>query len=143
MWIENIAAADLAKGQHHDCGKNSMLIQILDGDFKPEPQHQFRERHQFVFLDLENGDNKVEELGITDSQAQQLVALLQHALDERMNVIVHCTAGICRSGAVVEVGVMMGFNDPEKFRCPNLRVKHKMMKVLGWCYDADEKQVFL
>jgi hypothetical protein len=56
-----------------------------------------------------------------------------------MNVVVHCVAGVCRSGAVCEVGVMMGFRDTEEFRAPNLMVKHKMMKVLGWTYDADEK----
>jgi len=39
---------------------------------------------------------------------------------------------------VAEVGVMMGFDDTERLRIPNIRVKHKMMKVLGWTYDADE-----
>ena len=56
-----------------------------------------------------------------------------------MNVVVHCYAGICRSGAVCEVGVMMGFNDTERFRSPNLLVKHRMMKALGWTYDENEK----
>jgi predicted protein tyrosine phosphatase len=135
VWIENVAGTDVERGRHHDCGANSMLIQILDGDWTPEPQHQFRERYQFVFLDLEDTDPGAEESGITDSQAQQLVKLLQHAFDERMNVIVHCTAGVCRSGAIVEVGVMMGFTDPESFRAPNMRVKSKMLKVLGWSYD--------
>jgi hypothetical protein len=55
-----------------------------------------------------------------------------------MNVVVHCFAGICRSGAVCEVGVMMGFNDTGRFRAPNLLVKHRMMRALGWTYDADE-----
>ena len=66
----------------------------------------------------------------------KLVKLLQHALDERMNVVVHCVAGMCRSGAVVEVGVMMGFIDPDKLRIPNILVKHKMMRALGWTYDS-------
>jgi hypothetical protein len=39
---------------------------------------------------------------------------------------------------VTEVGVMMGFDDAEAFRSPNLLVKHKMMKKLGWTYDANE-----
>jgi hypothetical protein len=30
---------------------------------------------------------------------------------------------------------MMGFNDCEKYRQPNLRVKHKLMKQLGWTYN--------
>jgi RAB protein geranylgeranyltransferase component A len=33
---------------------------------------------------------------------------------------------------------MMGFQDAESFRSPNLLVKHKMMKVLGWTYDEQE-----
>lgn len=142
MWIENVAAIDVPNGFHHDCGANSMLIQILDGAWVPEPKHNFKERHVFTFLDLEDGDADAEKHGITDQQARDLVKLLQHALDNRMNVVVHCTAGICRSGAVVEVGVMMGFIDPEKFRIPNTRVKGKMMRVLGWTYDAvkDEEQ---
>jgi hypothetical protein len=40
---------------------------------------------------------------------------------------------------VVEVATMMGFTPSDRYRQPNLRVKHKMMKVLGWTYDAEEK----
>ena len=81
-----------------------------------------------------------DECKISDEQAAELVRLLQHALDNSMNVMVHCHAGICRSGAVVEVASMMGFTPTERFRQPNLRVKHKMMKVMGWTYDENEKQ---
>jgi hypothetical protein len=55
-----------------------------------------------------------------------------------MNVVVHCHAGVCRSGAVCEIGVMLGFNDTEAFRSPNLLVKHRMMRALGWLYDEQE-----
>jgi predicted protein tyrosine phosphatase len=118
-----------------------MLIQIVDPAMEfpePLPVYVFKETHQFEFLDLERDDKFGEELKITDLQAQELVRLLQHALDHRMNVIVHCVAGVCRSGAVCEVGVMLGFDDSEAFRSPNLLVKHKMMKVLGWTYDENE-----
>jgi hypothetical protein len=116
-----------------------MLIQIVDPAMEfPTPIHQFRETHQFEFLDLEKDDPWGEEFKITDVQAEKLVGLLQHALDTRMNVVVHCVAGVCRSGAVCEVGVMLGFRDTEVFRSPNLLVKHKMMKVLGWTYDENE-----
>jgi protein tyrosine phosphatase len=99
---------------------------------------RFKEVHQFEFLDLEKNDPWGEEFKITDLQAEQLVALLEKAMLHRMNVIVHCVAGVCRSGAVCEIGVMMGFDDTEVFRSPNLLVKHKMMKQLGWAYDEDE-----
>lgn len=138
-WIQNVALADIPKGQHIEAGENSMLIQIVDPAMEfPTPLKKFKEVHQFEFLDLEKNDPWGEEFKITDQQAAELVALLQHALDKRMHVVVHCVAGVCRSGAVCEVGVMMGFRDTEVFRSPNLLVKHKMMKVLGWTYDENE-----
>ena len=138
-WIQNVALANIPKRHHIDAGENSMLIQIVDPAMEfPTPKHQFKEVHQFEFLDLEQDDKWSEEFKVTDEQAAQLVALLQHALDNHMDVVVHCVAGVCRSGAVAEVGVMMGFRDAEAFRSPNLLVKHKMMKVLGLTYDDKE-----
>jgi predicted protein tyrosine phosphatase len=143
-WIENIPLENVAKGQHHDCGPNSMLIQISDHDMAfPTPKYTFKEVHQFTFLDIEedgitntsSGMIDLSEFAITDTQAIELVCLLQQAMENRMNVVVHCHAGICRSGAVAEVGVMMGFDDCERFRIPNLLVKRKMMQVLGWTYN--------
>lgn len=135
-WIQNIPLRWVAEGHYPDPGANSMLIQIVDpaGTF-PVPATQFAEVHQFEFLDLEDSDDFAEEFKITDEQAAELVALLRHALDQGMNVIVHCVAGVCRSGAVCEVGVMMGFDDAGAYRAPNLMVKRLMMRSLGWTYD--------
>lgn len=138
-WIQNVSMGDVAKGFHVPPGRNAMLIQIVDPDMEfPTPKYEFRETHQFKFLDLEKNDDAPEDLKINDAQAQELVNLLKHALDNHMHVIVHCVAGVCRSGAVCEVGVMMGFQDTEAFRSPNLMVKHKMMRALGWTYDENE-----
>lgn len=135
-WIQNVAFSDIEKGFHFDAGINSMLIQIVDPAMGfPSPKYQFKEVHQFEFLDLEVDDKWGEEFKVTDQQAERLVQLLQHAFENRMNVVVHCVAGVCRSGAVCEIGVMMGFCDTEVYRSPNLMVKHKMMKVLGWTYE--------
>jgi predicted protein tyrosine phosphatase len=140
-WIENVSWDAVKNGFHSDMGSNAMLIQIADpATFFPVPKHTFKEVHQFEFLDAEDGDRFPDECMIQDEQAAELVRLLQHALDNSMNVLVHCHAGICRSGAVVEVGSMMGFTPTERFRMPNLRVKHRMMRVLGLTYDSDEKQ---
>jgi predicted protein tyrosine phosphatase len=136
-WIENVAAADIPTGFHHAAGENSMLISIVDpAGWRPEAKHQFKERHNFEFLDVEEKDKVLEEaMKCSHEQAAELVGLLQYALDNHMNVVVHCYAGICRSGAVCEVGVMMGFDDTNRFRAPNLLVKHRMMRVLGWTYS--------
>jgi predicted protein tyrosine phosphatase len=138
-WIENVSWDAVKNGWHSDMGENAMLIQIADpATFFPQPKKQFKEVYQFEFLDAEDTDGFPDECKISDDQAKELVALLQKALDKSMNVLVHCHAGICRSGAVVEVGTMMGFTATDRYRQPNLRVKHKMMKVLGWTYDEQE-----
>jgi predicted protein tyrosine phosphatase len=137
-WIENASKQDVALGFHMDAGTNAMLIRIQDPatEFgKIKHAHMFKEVHEFEFLDAEDADGFEDECKISDEQAQQLVNLLQHALDRSMNVVVHCHAGICRSGAVVEVATMIGFTPVDKYRQPNLRVKHRMMKVLGLTYD--------
>ena len=140
-WIQNVSMSNIRQGHHYDAGINSMLIQIVDPAFEfPTPAKQFKEVHQFEFLDAEREDKFPDECKVTDDQAAELVRLLQHALENRMNVIVHCHAGVCRSGAVCEVGVMMGFDDAESFRAPNLLVKHRMMKRLGWTYEEKENQ---
>jgi rhodanese-related sulfurtransferase len=139
-WIENVSWDDCKHGRHYDAGPNAMLIQIADpATFFPDPHFNFKEAHRFEFLDAEDADGFDEDFKISDEQAAEIVALLQRALDKSMNVVVHCHAGICRSGAVVEVASMMGFTPTDRLRIPNLRVKHKMMKVLGWTYDENEK----
>jgi predicted protein tyrosine phosphatase len=137
-WIENVSKSDVKLGFHMDAGSNAMLIRIQDpatefGEIKHA--QMFKEIHEFEFLDAEDEDGFPDETKISDEQAAELVRLLQHALDKSMNVIVHCHAGICRSGAVVEVATMMGFTTGDRYRQPNLRVKSKMMKVLGLTYD--------
>ena len=142
-WIENVSKSDIILGHHMDPGSNAMLIQIMDpAEGFPTPKYKFKEVHQFEFLDVEDKDGFPDECKISDEQAIEIVRLLKHALDKSMNVIVHCHAGICRSGAVVEVATMIGFTATDRYRQPNLRVKHKMMKALGLTYDSTEKPSF-
>ena len=137
-WIENVAHDDIPKGWHHDAGPNSMLISITDPDMNsPVPKHSFAQMHCFKFLDVEDDDGFPDEVKCSPEDAAALCELLKYALEHRMNVVVHCFAGICRSGAVAEVGTMMGFDDCERFRAPNLRVKRLMMDYMGWGYKDE------
>lgn len=138
-WIANYSLKDVQRGLHFDPGPNSMLIQIVDPCMEfPVPSFTFKEVHKFEFLDLEEKDGLAHEFKISRMQAAALVSLLQQALDKEMNVIVHCVAGVCRSGAVAEVGTIMGFRDRGVYRSPNLMVKHYMLRYLGLTYDANE-----
>lgn len=132
-WIENISLDDVRKGYHYDPGFNSMLIQIVDPGVEfPKPKFDFRKTYQFYFLDVEDNepDGCLYDAAITNADAKGIAEALKEAWNEHMNVVVHCHMGVARSGAVAEVGVMIGFRDTEKFRIPNLMVKHKLMHYL-------------
>ena len=140
MLIENVSWIDVQNGEHTYMGENSILIQITDprSNF-PVPKHKFKEVHQFQFFDADKPDTelKITETDlISETQAIELANLLLRAKYEDMNIIVHCMAGICRSGAVVEVAYIMGFTPTNRYmRIPNVLVKTKMMKYLGLTYD--------
>lgn len=135
-FIQNVPLRSIPLGHHIEPGENAMLIQIVDPCHEfPSPKYKFKEVHQFEFLDVEDEKDDGWEFRITQEQANRLVELLQHALNNRMTVLVHCHAGLCRSGAVAEVGIMMGFDDTETTRIPNVLVKTSMMRKLGWTYD--------
>lgn len=130
-FIENVSWENVRKGIHTHPGTKSLLIQIVDSNSAfPVPKYEFNEVRQYKFLDVEDTDLLEYKNAITDSQAKDIADTLQYAIANDINVIVHCHMGVCRSGAVVEVGVMLGFIDTKQWRLPNLMVKHKLMKYL-------------
>lgn len=133
-FIQNVSLDAVHKGHHMAVKPKTILIQIVDTDMDfPKPLYNFAEVYQFKFLDVEDEDHYKD--AITNQQASDIATILLEAYKSNKDVIVHCVAGICRSGAVVEVGTMLGFQDPEIYRCPNLLVKSKLMKQLGWSYE--------
>ncbi len=154
MWIINVPGYYIPTGFHPDPGENSVLIQIgdpypmkggyyvsegSDGNEFPIPLFRFKNTYRFRFLDMT--DDNIDKLSpesrdhytkglITDDQASEIVSILVDAYNNNSNVVVHCSAGICRSGAVTEVGVMMGFEDISNSRIPNLLVKRKLITQL-------------
>lgn len=132
-FIQNVSMSDIKTGLHP---KAAVLIQIVDPAFGfPTPVYPFSEIHRFEFLDAEDDCRFEEEAKFSDVEAAAIVSIMREALEHDKNVIVHCHMGLCRSGAVAEVGVMMGFNDTHKIRQPNCRVKTKLINALGWGYS--------
>lgn len=130
--IENCSWADFRKGNHRIDPIGAIAIQIVDpGDTPPEPaEDAFYTRTVFEFLDAEEATSQFfpEEKLINDEQAETLAGVLRTALEEDRDVLVHCVAGVCRSGAVVEVAEMIGFDECFRYRLPNIRVKRKLME---------------
>lgn len=132
--IENCSWDDFQKGNHRISPINTVAIQIVDpGDVPPQPAEDcFEKRYCFQFLDADIATQYFPESALfSDSQAEHIARILQKALDNEHDVLVHCVAGVCRSGAVVEVAEMSGFDECFRYRLPNIRVKRKLMKALG------------
>jgi len=138
-FILNLSYNDIQKGYYSEESSEDVLIQICDPCLGfPTPKHPFHRTYQFEFCDIdENNSDKdmFDEFGMTVEQAEAIVMILRKCLIEGRNVVVHCVAGVCRSGAVVEVGTMMGFRDTGTHRIPNVWVKTLLMRSMGWTYD--------
>jgi len=122
--IENVSYKDVLEGNHSYA---DILIQIVDpGCEFPTPYYSFKEVYQFNFFD-ETGEHALD-----DEQALLLINILKDGLLNNKSVTVHCHAGICRSGAIVEVALMMGYElgRNARFRMPNVDVKLKLIQHL-------------
>jgi len=129
--IENCSWEDFLRGNHRLSPIGTVAIQITDpGDIPPEPPEDvFANRHSFQFLDAEEPARFFpEEKLISDAQASRIASVLLDALENDQDVLVHCVVGACRSGAVVEVAEMIGFDECFRYRHPNVRVKRKLME---------------
>ena len=100
-----------------------MVIQIVDPDMSfPLPKYPFKTSVLVRFLDDDS---------ISDTQANFIAMALLNAQRDKMNVVVHCVAGICRSGAVVEAAMRyLGYTPVEKFRNPNITLLQKLSSRL-------------
>lgn len=130
--IENCSIHDIQLQNYKNPGSGSVLIQIRDPSRAhpwpaANPQH-FSEVHRFEFADVESA---TEPGAVVASQARSIAQVLQDALASERNVVVHCYAGICRSGAVVECATMLGFEAVHNDRIPNTLVKNLLLEALG------------
>lgn len=118
--IQNVSKKRIISGDHISPAKLSCdLIQITGAaTFPPYPamQYFFKRVEHFDFEDNDDPDDG----GISDEQAKSIVAFLKESKRLDHNVVVHCFAGIRRSGAVVEFAVKdLGFSDCSEQREPN------------------------
>jgi predicted protein tyrosine phosphatase len=131
--ITNISMNALRTGNYPRWSE-CVLIQLTDPCYEPPmpAQGHFIASHHFEFLDDEPGEDEgLNEFMITTQQAESIASVLRDALENNHNVIVHCHAGICRSGAVAQAGEMIGFNRiPSHTIEPNIYVKRMIMQNL-------------
>lgn len=128
MKIWNCNYKDINEGLKFNIKSNTILIQILECCF-PKPFNVFKEIYQFEFYDVVK-DSFLGE-SISDEQALKIFNILLKAKENDYDVVVHCAAGMSRSGAVVEFAVnYLGFDDPYFDREPNKLVLKKLEKCM-------------
>ena len=138
MEIENVSYIDIVDGNHTNRGEDTILIRILDTDNEnpAEPKSSFFKIISFKFLDCDENAGLNDKFLFNSDMAKEIVEIFEICKKENKNIVVHCTAGICRSGAITEVGEMFGFKVTKNSnrRIPNTLVKKLLLSELGWGY---------
>lgn len=118
--------------------RRTWLISIADvGMEKANVTPNKFERILFVHFNDDEPDScdKPETL-LSDETVKEMVEFIAAAKAEKVDLIVNCHAGICRSGAVVEVLKLAGWsiddNEWTPERLPNRFVFDKLRKALGF-----------
>lgn len=126
--IENCSRADIKNGTHGKVTPNTILIQISDvGYEQPKPLMYFRRSFPFWFDDVNENETNF----LNDTSSIVIAKLLRSAYKNDYDIIVHCHAGLCRSGAVVEAALHIGFNPVvSRYRYPNSDITVKLLKTL-------------
>jgi predicted protein tyrosine phosphatase len=140
-FVENISMERVKKGYHILRGEDTVLIQIVDpAEIFPKPAQDFCEIHQFRFLDADS--KNFPEFCIQEEQAEQIVQIVTHAHACGKNIVVHCHAGICRSGAVAEFAKIVGYevSSDANERIPNVYVKNMLLRI--WRGEVDYGKIF-
>jgi protein-tyrosine phosphatase len=104
------------------------LISISDA-YDAVPQKAFGRVFFFNFMDVEDETHL---MAFTDEQAAEMANIIRYAKSMGKNLYVNCHAGICRSGAVVRVLSLLGWElnayPGRPFVRPNMLVFHRLRR---------------
>jgi predicted protein tyrosine phosphatase len=132
MKLVNISRAT-AENFPWNVDNRDWLISIHSSQNKPAKIiAPFGAIHNFCFDDVEDNNHGV---CISQQQATQIADIIKQAENARVNTLwVHCDAGICRSGAVVEAAKLLGHTPDDEIsndRIPNTLVFTLVRIALG------------
>lgn len=99
--ITRCSAAEFLAGIHPAPSPEAVAIQITDPCCAvPRAGNAYHALHHFEFADVVSIHEPTGEFAITSQQAIRIAQVLRSALAEDRDVVVHCRAGIRRSGAI-------------------------------------------
>ena len=73
---------------------------------------------------------------MSQDDADKIILALINAFDNDYHVVVHCDAGVCRSGAVAEAGRVLGF-EPINNYTPNIQNKKLLFNAIQRYYEGE------
>jgi hypothetical protein len=126
LFTGNFPRATIEHGLPFAIGEKDWLISINGPDERAaKPADKFGHVFPFHFDDVDEFRCPPGFVKMSEEQAGVMAMIALKAKEELANVWVHCHAGICRSGAVVEVLSLLGFmifDDWSPQRLPNTHV---------------------
>lgn len=147
--ILNVSRDNFNNGRYKFPRNGAIAIRITDPAWELKPMRdvmydkngiakgftEFSDVFDYEFLDADPiTQPDLKEFCFTIEQAEEIYQILVNALKSDTDIVVHCTAGLCRSGAIVEAAVMLGFTDPFVVRQPNAHVKSLLVRQM---YDLE------
>lgn len=124
--------------------ENDWLISITD--FNNEDAKVIDGFGKILFEKFDDTTDYLDRKSITNEQAKEIAEFIDEAKLRNKNVYVNCHAGICRSGAIVEVLGLLGWDIQNQLvespgRIPNSLVFDKVRKhfpSLKQSWDVEE-----
>lgn len=134
MALVNFVSRQQAEAFTPGNGGFFCLISIADPDVRPTLRPGWRQRLELRFHDLEGGPEDYEyrmpyAVFPAQDHCDRILDFGRSALTRGENVLVHCEAGVSRSGAAALALEALGFELPNRDRanCANL----SMLKLFG------------
>ena len=120
--------------------EKTVLISLLDSDKQQHLPKGSTADQWFARIAMYVDDVNPPEVGaMTVKQAAELYEFLLMAYKNRCHVVVHCTAGLCRSGAVVEfLWRHFGYSEVTHVRLPNSHILNLLEDQGGFTRTKDD-----
>lgn len=149
LYVHNVDYLSFKEGWFVNTPKNkTILISICDADKKfhvpkGSQMDDWAGAWCFHFDDIGPELNGVDDCyAMTETQGQSLVCILNDAVHNKWNVVVHCTAGLCRSGAVAEFLIRhFGYHEVNPVRLPNIHVLNTLERIAGKQQTEDDYKI--
>ena len=128
-FTANWSRFQVEQGVPYQIGARDWLISISDVD---TPRAVIADNFDRVlFLKFDDAERETDGTLMSEAQAKEIAAFIREADAKGFNVWANCHAGMCRSGAVVEVLGMLGWQIADDYspeRIPNRHVFNLLRK---------------